>query len=101
MTGDGSKVKGAANIQLTMQNQMEILRRTLQHGFNKDAEMDLYYKSLAEEEFQTWMQTLKTEPAFGYPFSPNYSNYYFLCNRSDEHYPKLFDFEPIGHKITQ
>ncbi|NDO80641.1 hypothetical protein CJP72_07605 [Citrobacter sp. NCU1] len=96
MTEDGYKVDSSGTTEQIMLERMDVLRRTLQHGINQDSKMDQHYKALADAEFQAWMQNLKKEPTFGYPFAPNFRQDYLLCNKSNEHYSKLLDLNPLN-----
>ncbi|MCK7240216.1 hypothetical protein L8P40_03815 [Enterobacter kobei] len=107
MTPDGivspfAKVSKEAEIKIVKENE-EIIRKTLQIGFERDKELDALIDKLALRDFDETYNRLRKNPAFGYPFSPNCSKQYFSHCDDSPFYSSLCYFVPedptIKHRL--
>lgn len=103
MTPDGianplAKVSKEAELKIVKQNE-DIIRKTLQIGFERDRELDALIDKLELRDFNETYNRLRKKPAFGYPFSPNCSKQYFLHCDDSPFYSSLCYFVPVDPTI--
>lgn len=103
MTPDGVVspfAKASKEVELkTVKENEEIIRKTLQIGFERDTELDALIDKLALRDFNETYNRLKKKPTFGYPFSPNCSKQYFLHCDDSPFYSSLCHFVPLDPTI--
>ena len=103
MSPDGTvnsfaKTSKEAELKIVEENQ-EIIRKSLQVGFSRDKELDVLIDKLALRDFNEVYNRLRKKPAFGYPFSPNCSKQYFLHCDDSPFYSSLCYFLPADPTI--
>ena len=103
MTPDGianplAKVSKEAGLKIVKQNE-DVIRKTLQIGFERDRELDALIDKLELRDFNETYNRLRKKPAFGYPFSPNCSKQYFLHCDDSPFYSSLCYFVPVDPTI--
>lgn len=99
ITKDGTVFPGNedAIVDLSQKN----LKIFLQIGFNRDKELDDIIDRLNLRDFEEVVKRLKSNPAWGYAFSPNCSKQYALHCDDNPFYTSLCYFEPVNPQYKQ
>lgn len=77
------------------------LKIFLQIGFNRDKELEDIIDRLNLRDFEEVVKRLKSNPAWGYAFSPNCSKQYALHCDDNPFYTSLCYFEPVNTQYKQ
>ncbi|EPK8041461.1 hypothetical protein [Enterobacter cloacae] len=99
ITKDGTVFPGNedAIVDLAQKN----LKIFLQIGFNRDKELEDIIDRLNLRDFEEVVKRLKSNPAWGYAFSPNCSKQYALHCDDNPFYTSLCYFEPVNPQYKQ